>query len=74
MERQLQKPYLARWCRKADEALLERSGRVLAAAAAGPSYLSEDFVFRERWTHCNLVLNRCARGLRRTLGPGGGIR
>jgi hypothetical protein len=48
VERQLQKPYLARWCRATDQALLEGSAKALAAAAAGPSYLSEDFVFRER--------------------------
>jgi succinoglycan biosynthesis protein ExoV len=47
-ERQLQAPYLSRWWQVTDDALLERSARALAAAAAGPSYLSDDSVYRER--------------------------
>ncbi|MCI0428975.1 MAG: polysaccharide pyruvyl transferase family protein [Rhodospirillales bacterium] len=47
-ERQLQAPYLARWRRVTDDVLLERSAQALAAAAAGPSYLSDDAVFRDR--------------------------
>jgi succinoglycan biosynthesis protein ExoV len=71
MERQIQQPYLARWRRKADEALLERSGRDLAAAAAGPSFLSEESVFRNRLDalQSRLELVRAA-ALEARLGPG----
>lgn len=48
VERQLQKPYLVRWCRATDQGLFEGSARALAAAAAGPSFLSEDWIFRDR--------------------------
>jgi succinoglycan biosynthesis protein ExoV len=47
-ERQLQAPYLAPWRRATDEALMKRSAQALAAAAARPSYLSDDAVFRDR--------------------------
>ena len=47
-ERQLQMGYLAPWRRAMDESLLDRSAKVLAAAATGQSYLSDDSVFRSR--------------------------
>jgi hypothetical protein len=47
-ERQLQGRFLARWRQATDDALLERSAQALAAAARGPSYLSDDSVFRDR--------------------------
>jgi succinoglycan biosynthesis protein ExoV len=47
-ERVVEARYLARLRQATDEVLLERSARTLAAAAAGPSYLSEDSVFCDR--------------------------
>jgi len=48
VERHLQEPYLERWRRGTDEVWTRRSADALAAAASGPSYLSEESVFRDR--------------------------
>jgi succinoglycan biosynthesis protein ExoV len=66
VDRQLRRRYFERWRRMADDTLLERSAMDLAAAARGPSFLSEDPVFRKR---LNTLQSRLERVRAAALDP-----
>jgi succinoglycan biosynthesis protein ExoV len=69
VDRHLQEPYLARWRRTTDDALVERSAAALSCAAAGPSYLSEDAVLRNRLETLQSRLELVRAALNGDAGP-----